>query len=193
MSIKTQNKNTNKHIVYSNHRLFDIVKDRVTLGNNGATVFVPHVCNNIDLFGAGFAAQVSDTYPVVKENYHLLGKTFLKSNFGYSQVVKAYENEKFKHKLYFVNMISQNGTKNFNNERPLNYLALVKSMSSLAQYIYRNTGFANGSEKVEIHCPRFGSGLAGGNWNFIENLIEDIWGAFFVTVYNYPPSQNKLK
>jgi hypothetical protein len=191
MSIKTQNKNNARHIVYSNHNLFDIVKDRVKLGNEGATVFIPHVCNNIDLFGAGFAAQVADKYPIIKENYHLLGKSFLKTNLGYSQIVKAYENDKFKHKLFFVNMIAQNGIKSHNNERPLNYLALVKSMNTLSQYIHTNTGFINNNEKIEIHCPKFGSGLAGGNWNFIENLIEDIWGQFFVTVYNYSPSSNK--
>ena len=46
------------------------------------------------------------------------------------------------------------------------------------------------SDKIEIHCPKFGSGLAGGNWHFIENLIEDIWTAYFVTVYNYPGHKN---
>jgi len=193
MSIKTPSKNNNRHIVYSNHSLFDIVKDRAKLGNEGATIFVPHVCNNIDLFGAGFAAQVADRYPIVKENYHLLGKNFLKTNFGYSQIVKAYENEKFKHKLFFVNMIAQNGIKSTNNERPLNYLALVKSMNHLSKFIHTNTGFMNNSEKIEIHCPKFGSGLAGGNWNFIADLIEDIWGSFFVTVYNYPALNKKFK
>jgi len=190
MVIKTINKkNTPTNIVYSNHDLFEMVRDRVTTGNEGATVFVPHVCNNIDLFGAGFAAQVATKYPIVKENYHLLGKSFLKTNLGYSQIVKVYENDKYRHKLCFVNMIGQNGIKSGTNIRPLNYLALVKSMNSLSQYIHTNTGFLNKSEKIEIHCPKFGSGLAGGNWDFIIDLIEDIWGKFFVTVYNYPPKK----
>jgi hypothetical protein len=62
-------------------------------------------------------------------------------------------------------------------------------MVSLAYYIDHNTGFLNKTEKVEIHCPKFGSGLAGGNWAFIEDLIEDIWGKYSVTVYN--PPKNK--
>jgi hypothetical protein len=37
--------------------------------------------------------------------------------------------------------------------------------------------------KYEIHAPKFGSGLAGGNWNFIENLIEDIWIDIPVYIY----------
>ena len=86
-------------------------------------------------------------------------------------------------------MISQNGIRSNDNVRPLNYLALAKSMNSLSQYIHTNTGFLTKSEKIEIHCPKFGAGLAGGNWNFISDLIQDIWGKFFVTVYNYPPKK----
>lgn len=176
---------SNTNIVYSNKDLFSVITDRVSAGNNGCTVFVPHVCNNIDLFGAGFAAQVAKNYPSVKTDYHLLGKSFLKNNLGYSQILKVYEDPKFRHKLYFVNMVSQNGVRSANNPRPLHYGALVKSMSQLTQYIYNNTGFAHKTEKIEIHSPKFGSGLAGGNWDFIQDIIDDIWGRFFVTVYNY--------
>jgi hypothetical protein len=38
--------------------------------------------------------------------------------------------------------------------------------------------------RVEIHSPKFGSGLAGGNWNFIEELIKDIWYDCEVFVYS---------
>lgn len=184
MHSRTINKN-NTNIVYSNDDIFEIVKNRVSAGNNGATVFVPHVCNNIDLFGAGFAAQIADKFPSVKTDYHLLGKNFLKNNFGYAQILKVFEDPKFRHKLFIVNMIAQNGVRNPNNTRPLHYPALVKSMSNLQQYIFMNTGFVNKTEKIEIHAPKFGSGLAGGNWNFIQDLIDDVWGKFFVTVYNF--------
>ena len=185
--MKTALKNDNKSIVYSDKDLFEIIVARVKAGNNGATIFVPHVCNNADAFGAGFAAQVAQKYPIVKENYHMLGKNFLRQNFGYCQLVKVYEDAKYKHKLIFANMIAQNGFKNPQNPRPLNYLALVKSMNSMSQHIMLKTGFATKNEKIEIHCPKFGSGLAGGNWNFVSELIEDIWSKYFVTVYNYRP------
>lgn len=184
MNSRTVNRN-NTNIVYSNSDLFSVIKDRVSAGNNGCTVFVPHVCNNIDLFGAGFAAQVAQNYPSVKTDYHLLGKNFLKNNLGYSQIIKVYEDPKFRHKLYFINMIAQNGVRSYSNKRPLNYFALSKSMYKLSEYIYMNTGFMNKTERIEIHAPKFGSGLAGGNWNFIQDLIDDVWGKFFVTIYNY--------
>lgn len=171
--------------ITSNKDIFDIIKQRVKAKENGATVFVPHVCNNIDLFDAGFAGQVAKEYPSVKIDYHLLGKNFLLNNLGYSQVLKVFEEPQYRHKLFFVNMISQNGVRSYSNFRPLNYLALAQSMYKLSQYVNVNTGFVNKSEKIEIHCPKFGSGLAGGNWNFISELINDIWGKYTVFVYNY--------
>lgn len=189
MDTRLKYKSKAKNIMYTDHNLFESVIARVTAGNNGATVFVPHVCNNIDAFGAGFASQVADKYPSVKADYHMLGKTFLKNNFGYAQILDVYEDKKYKHKLCFVNMIAQNGIINPSNPRPLNYMALARSMNHLCKYIDTHTKFPT-SEPVEIHCPKFGSGLAGGNWNFIENLIEDIWTKYFVTVYNYYGHKN---
>ena len=183
MQTKTQNQK--KYRLVYNENIFDIIKSRVTAENTGSTVFVPHVCNNIDLFDAGFASQIADKYPEVKANYHMLGKSFLRNNLGHSQIIKVYEQPKYKHALYFVNMISQNGVKNFNNTRPLNYAALVRSMIQLSQHIHSQTGFLKNNENIEIHAPKFGSGLAGGNWNFISDLIEDIWGKYNVFIYNY--------
>lgn len=184
MSIQSK-KHFNHKFLSSNADLFETIQNRIVAGNYGATVIVPHVCNNIDLFGAGFAAQVSHHYPSVKQDYHLLGKNFLKNNLGYSQILKVYEEPKFKHKLYFVNMIAQNGIKSNSNPRPINYAGLTKSMVSVAHFITLNTGWLKKTENVEIHCPKFGSGLAGGNWSFISDLIDDIWGQFHVVVYNY--------
>lgn len=183
--MRTKTAKINKYIL-SNENIFDIAEKRITAGHTGATVFVPHVCNNLDLFGAGFAASIDSQYPIVKANYHMLGKNFLRHNLGHAQIVKVKEDKKYKHAFYAVNMIAQNGIKSVSNPRPLNYAALVKSMIQVSQFIQNNTGFSNKTENVEIHTPKFGSGLAGGNWNFISDLIEDIWGKYTVFVYQYP-------
>ena len=39
------------------------------------------------------------------------------------------------------------------------------------------------SQKSRICCPKFGSGLAGGEWNVIENMILEIWKDIPVYVY----------
>jgi hypothetical protein len=138
------------------------------------------VCNNKDSFGAGFSGDVAKHYPIVETNYHILGQTFLNKNPGYVQFVKVYTEPTYDRSLIIANMIAQNGIRNRNNKRPLNYAYLVKSMFEINQYINRNI---NTEDTVEIHCPKFGSGLAGGNWKFIECLIEDIWGKHKVVVY----------
>jgi hypothetical protein len=177
--MQTTHKNKYNYIL-TTHDLFESIRKRANADHAGSSVLVPHVCNNIDLFGAGFAQNVADRYPSVKADYHMLGKTFLRNNLGHSQFLKVYEEPKYKHKIYFVNMIAQNGIRSPSNNRPLNYAALVRCMSQLSQFINQNKG-----ETFEIHAPKFGSGLAGGNWNFISDLIEDIWGRQTVFIYDF--------
>lgn len=162
--------------IYGN--LFDFVNKQIYNEYNGSSVIVPHVCNNINAFGAGFAAGISKHYPIVKENYHLLG---LKNTLGYVQFVEVDKDPKYGHKLIFANMIAQNSIISKSNTRPLHYGALVKSMYTVLSYI--DTSFDK-ENKVQIHCPKFGCGLAGGNWQFINNLIEDIWSHIPVFIYD---------
>lgn len=174
--MKTIHKNkTNLPIIHGD--IFEYLEKFIHDKNNGSSVIVPHVCNNIDLFGAGFAAAVSKHYPVVKANYHLLNG---KQHLGYTQFVTVAENKEYEHKLIFANMIAQNGVIGNNNQRPLNYGALVKSMISVNQFINQNFDKEN---PVQIHSPKFGCGLAGGDWNFISELIKDIWGHCSIFIY----------
>jgi len=164
--------------------IFESIEKRVRSGNSGCTVLVPHICNNLDIFDIGFAKLVANKYPSVKENYHMLGKTFLKNNLGHCQFLNIYEDPKHKYKLCFVNMIAQNGIHSPKNTRPLNYAALVKCMINVSQFITLNTDFHTDPKSIEIHAPKFGIGLAGGNWNFISDLIEDIWSKYTVYIYS---------
>ena len=161
-----------------NGDIFEDAKNLVLAGNNGCSVIIPHVCNNINLFGAGFAAAVASHYPIVKENFHLLGN---KAILGQTQFVSVYKDKKFSHQLIFANMIAQNGVVSKNNKRPLNYLALAKCMSSVSSYISQ---MDQAESRVQVLAPKFGSGLAGGNWLFIQDLITDIWNTYPVFVYS---------
>ncbi|NBT08692.1 MAG: hypothetical protein EBS93_07630 [Chitinophagia bacterium] len=162
--------------IYGN--LFNFVQEHIYNEYNGSSIVVPHVCNNANAFGAGFAAGVAKHYPIVKENYHLLGS---KNVLGYVQFVEVEKDPKYGHKLIFANMIAQNGTICKNNRRPLHYGALAKTMYRVSEYLLLSF---NSDSKVQIHCPKFGCGLAGGNWNFIQDLILDIWEDYRVVVYD---------
>jgi hypothetical protein len=96
--------------------------------------------------------------------------------------VEVNRDSTFGHRLVFANMICQNGVIGHNNPRPLNYPALCKSMIGVKKYIMTHFDKDN---KVQIHAPKFGCGLAGGDWRFITNLIEDIWFDIPVFIYNY--------
>ena len=60
------------HILFGD--LFSNINSYVSQNQNGCSVLIPHVCNNVNSFGAGFAGAVTKHFPLVKENYHLLGK-----------------------------------------------------------------------------------------------------------------------
>jgi hypothetical protein len=173
----TQNRTINKHnksnnIIYLTDNIFDIVEQRINAANIGGTVIIPHVCNNVNAYGAGFALDVANKYPNAKANFHLLGN---QAKLGHTQFVIAQENKQYKHKVIIANMIAQNGLKNFKNPRPLNYVSLVACMSQIKSYIHSLQKNDDTYTNIEIHAPKFGSGLAGGNWNFIEHIIEDLW------------------
>lgn len=186
MKTKYFNKNSNNiNIVKSGQDIFTQSLAAVNGQHNGTSIFIPHVCNNINLFGAGFAAQVGEKFPIVKDNFHLMGQT---AKLGQVQNILVAHNKAYGHRLYVCNMIAQNGVKGPKNHRPINYGALCYCMNDVKNFIgqLKKNGDVN---KVQIHAPKFGSGLAGGDWNFVSSLIEDIWNNLEVYIY-LPPNQN---
>ena len=134
---------------------------------SGKKVIVPHIVNNVGKFGSGFAAAVMKTYPIVRSEYI----DWIGYIMGAVQFVKINDN------LQFANMVGQMGTIGPKNPKPIKYLALANAMELVAKEFPRRY--------EEIVCPKFGSGLANGNWEFIEELIEEIWieRNIIVTVY----------
>lgn len=173
--------NSKSYNLIKNQSIFDGITDRINAEYRGSTVIVPHVCNNVNAFGAGFAAAISNHYPDVKANFHMLGN---KAKLGITQYVVAKINNKYKHSIIFANMIAQNKLINTKNSRPLNYAALVYCMNDVNQYI-KNLKKQQEIANIEIHAPKFGCGLAGGDWRFVSDLIEDLWKDKEVYIYDY--------
>jgi O-acetyl-ADP-ribose deacetylase (regulator of RNase III) len=135
-------------------------------------VIIPHVCNNIGAWGAGFVIPLGRNFPSARDEYLKWAKsddgTF---RLGEIQTVQI-------DSVCVVNMVAQNGV---GPPRPLKYPALGKCVMSVRDYI--KSHFIG-----SIHAPMFGAGLAGGDWNFIEQMIYDGWVSFGipVTVYYLP-------
>lgn len=179
-------KNKPKNIfIFDNKNIFQSIRERASATSNGCSVIVPHVCNNINTFDSGFSSNIIDNYPIVKENFHMLGKS---AKLGTNQYISVYKNKKNLQEVIFCNMFAQNGTYSHTNTRPLNYGALAYSMVEMKHYMIQ---YRKGNENIplEIHCPKFGTGLCGGNWKFIEDLIEDIWKD--VNIYVYSPERER--
>ena len=168
MKIKTHN----PYILLKNQDIFNNTQQRLS----DKTIVIPHVCNNINVFGGGFTKYINDNYPIVAENFYMLGN---KAKLGHTQFIEVAN--KNNNKLVFCNMIAQNDVVSQANPRPLNYYALSVCMFNIKLHIQHI--IKSNDSSVEIHAPKFGSGLAGGNWLFISDLIKDIWNNIPVFIY----------
>lgn len=151
---------------------------------NETRIMIPHVCNDIGAFGAGFVVSLSKFNKDAEKYYrlwfqdktavnHPLVWTSRRADFslGESQIVQILG------AVYVANMIGQRGIISSNNRKPIRYAALIKCMENVADFCVKN--------KCEIRCPRFGSGLAGGDVRLIEELMREIWVDVGVSVKVY--------
>ena len=140
-----------------------------------------HVCNNIDRFGSGFAAAMTAFAPIVKEAYHEWFKepgdccleninvTTGSPTLGNIQIVNYfyYIGDDTGKTIKVVNMIAQDGVIGKNNPHPLHYNALAICLEHVLNRI---------PKYMRIIAPKFGSGLAGGDWQKISEMVGTIFG-----------------
>ena len=127
-------------------------------------IIIPHVCNNQGVWGAGFVVPLGKKYPLAKTIYlrnHLLGQLDL----GSVDFIEVSDN------IMVANMIAQT----LGGSRPLYYNDLAYCMDTIIGTKDDEFDKDTKGRFQKIVCPMFGSGLAGGDWNFIEKLIEDCW------------------
>ena len=178
--MKIKKKHDTSSVMVSNQNIFTAIRDRINSKNLGATVIVPHCCNNNDIFSGLFAKKVVSKYPIVEGNFHMLQV----SSLGKSQFVKADQNKEYGHQIIFANMICQDRLNHTRKSRSLNYAALCFCMSSVRYHIKELLISDNEITKVEIHAPKFGVGSAGGDWKIIKQLIEDSWSNINTFIYS---------
>lgn len=138
---------------------------------------IAHICNDIGLFGAGFAKAVTQKYPRVKEFYLMASKYEL----GRCQSLYV------RRGVWVVNMIAQHGVRSQRNPKPIDYEALRRCLAKIYDTIAAPDRLAF-SQGASVHMPRVGTGLAGGDWSIIEPIIEEELCAkgVSVTVYDLP-------
>ena len=134
-------------------------------------VILAHGENNIGLHDLGFTEALARKYP---EN----GKKFEKD--CKLKLVDLGDISWFeKGNLVIANCIAQNGIRSKYNLNPFDYDAFKLSMKKLEEYALKYN-------VNKIYMPKIGSGLAGGSWNKIYDIIEDVFltseGSFEVII-----------
>lgn len=145
-------------------------------------IVLPHVCNDRGAWGAGFVVPLGRTFPSAKQNYLAWhGNCLTKSGMnitgefglGETQFVNVDD------KIFVANMVAQT----LGGARPLFYNHLCRCMDSVAKFVMERSDARE--HPARIICPAFGSGLAGGNWVLIEQLIQDCWLRLDISVSVY--------
>jgi len=129
-------------------------------------VIIPHICNNIGMWGAGFVLALSNKWPNTRKEYLKWYQTLLdgKDNDNVFELGNVqYVNVDYVNNIFVLNMIAQNNIKNKFNQNPIDYEALDKCLKKLSVSIL--------GLNYEVHMPKIGTGLAGGDWNIIEEII----------------------
>jgi len=157
------------NIIYFNGDVLEAIK---TSKDEHTTKILLHICNNKGGWGAGFVLALSKVWPQPEATYRLAYKAKNECFLGDIQVTKVDKG------IYVVSMIAQDGYKTPSNPHPLNYDALQSCLEKIMQWI--------NDKEVEfpvIYGPKFGTGLAGGDWILISEYLKQILGEVQINIY----------
>lgn len=139
------------------------LKGDILQANREGPIIIPHCCNDEGKWGRGFVVPLARKWPITKTEYR---KWFLNEGvtpkpfaLGEVQLVPVEDN------TWVANLIGQRGIKYKDNPTPVRYEALAKGFEFISNFaLYK---------KAEIHTIRLGCGLAGGEWEIVEQLLKD--------------------
>ena len=129
-----------------------------------------HGCNCKNNMGAGIAVQVKQKYP----GAYMVDQKTTWGDFGKLGLYTYFDAEDGK---TIINAYTQYNYTAFQVD--VDYDA-VKSVMTLINENYPNK---------TISMPKIGAGLAGGDWNIIEGIINEVFGDREVFVYIWNPGK----
>ncbi len=135
--------------------------------NPDLSIIIPHVCNDKGAFGKGFVVPLGNKWPEARERYLEWFRKPVATPFGLGETRFVHVPSQTQ-EIFVAHMVAQT----LGGTRPLFYNELVKCMETVARFAEHQL---KRPKTVKIIAPAFGSGLAGGNWHFIADLVEDCW------------------
>lgn len=135
------------------------VKGDATKPNTEGKKYIVHCCNNVGLWGKGFVLAISKKWKEPEARFRREKNPKL----GEVQFVKVEDD------ITVINLFGQNGVKNKNNPKPVDYFAIQEGFFLINKQLemLQDSGI-----KVSVHMPRIGCGLAGGEWSEIEKILR---------------------
>lgn len=144
-----------------NYYIGDVIKAFLDIKE---PVILIHGCNCFNTMGAGIAKQIKEQFPEVYE-------ADCKTISGDRNKLGTYTYYQFDNKIV-INAYTQY---NYSSHKPqLDYFALGTVLEQIKQ------DFPN----YKIIMPKIGAGLAGGNWDIISSIIEQIFPNSIIDVYS---------
>jgi len=147
--------------------------------------FIVHCCNDQGGWGSGFVLALSAKNKEPERSY----REWALQLATHSEETNTFKlgNYKLAHfgdKVHVVNMIGQKGVRTVNGVPPVRYEAIEDALRQLTTAIKL---FMIDNKEISVHAPKFGSDLAGGDWNVIEDIIERTLCAsdIPVTIYEF--------
>lgn len=146
-----------------------------------------HCCNDIGAWGAGFVVALSKRWELPEKCYREWCRQFPTRNEIYAvetgdAVLGEVQFVKVEPDIIVGNMVGQRNVYPMPNPRggfipPIRYNAIEKCLNKVAEYAKE--------KDCSVHFPKFGAGLAGGDWSKIEELINKTLIANGIDCYCY--------
>jgi O-acetyl-ADP-ribose deacetylase (regulator of RNase III) len=148
---------------------------------------IAHIVNDQGRWGAGFTRSLTRNWPEAEFDYRLwhTGRDrdyrFMIGDVRYVCVQKGTDMFYSKENIWVAHMLAQVGLRSGNNPRPLRYDALGACLLELSRFAEL--------AKASVHMPKIGAGLSGGNWDIIQELIQDALprNGVETVIYKTPP------
>lgn len=170
---------------------FEYLTGDATKPTGDGQILICHVCNTIGGWGAGFVMGLNktfgkdigsprDAYLKWFKNGHYSSKNIeVPFALGEIQIVRVAPN------TAVVNMIGQRGIGVWNGIPPIRYEAIRDCFLSLKNVV---EPYIKKGGTITLAGPRFGAGLAGGNWTKIETIVEEALHDLDITfkIYDLP-------
>lgn len=123
---------------------------------------IVHVCNDIGAWGRGFVLAVSRKWPAAERGYREWHKSGDERPFELGQVQFVHVEPA----IWVANLIGQHGIRHSRGVPPVRYEAIREGLSRVAEFAIEHG--------ASLHMPRIGCGLAGGKWEDVGRLLEQV-------------------